>query len=419
MKESEKLYSNQPKRSKNLTKISIIIPVFTGHENLKCLLPAINQQTLRPCEIVIVDSCPHTEVQELIDNIHIEIPIHYHREDKRAFPGKARNIGVSIAKHEYIAFLDCRTIPSDNWLQHYSQLIKENDTGVIKGSFTVLANNKFQWYLRTALYGVSTHESVPGMLMEKRLFESTGGFDEDLRMAEDLEWRQRLRRDQIKIISVATPFLKYDGLPESLFIACQKHFESGYYTSLVKENAKNLLFSIFLFATILIIPRWNFYLIGWDSSPFFIPHVTKIFFLIVSSLLLIWRLIYALTPRVLPDNLFVSAVKLTILGILTLSVYNWNASMALWVEDAVLYIPHITKIYVGLLIGSVFIYRGIIRPMINNTTYEKLLPMNWLLVGMVGLAVDIAKIPGIMFGVIAGRVKELARSHNTVKKQDR
>ena len=419
MKESEKLYSNQPKRSKNLTKISIIIPVFTGHENLKYLLPAINQQALRPCEIVIVDSCPHTEVQELIDNIHIEIPIHYHREDKRAFPGKARNIGVSIAKHEYIAFLDCRTIPSDNWLQHYSQLIKENDASMIKGSFTVLANNKFQWYLRTALYGESAHESVPGMLMKKRLFESTGGFDEDLRMAEDLEWLQRLRRDQIKIISVATPFLKYDGLPESLFIACQKHFESGYYTSLVKENAKNLLLSIFLFATILIIPRWNIYLIGWDSSPFFIPHVTKIFFLIVSSLLLIWRLIYALTPRVLPDNLFVSAVKLTILGILTLSVYNWNASMALWVEDAVLYIPHITKIYVGLLIGSVFIYRGIIRPMINNTTYEKLLPMNWLLVGMVGLVVDIAKIPGIMFGVIAGRVKELARSHNTVKKQDR
>ncbi len=402
-----------------MTKISIIIPVFTGHENLKYLLPAINQQTLRPCEIVIVDSCLHTEVQELIDNIHIEIPIHYHREDKRAFPGKARNIGVSIAKHEYIAFLDCRTIPSDNWLQHYSQLIKDNDASMIKGSFTVLANNKFQWYLRTALYGERTHESVPGMLMKKRLFESTGGFDEDLRMAEDLEWLQRLRRDQIKIISVATPFLKYDGLPESLFIACQKHFESGYYISLVKENTKNLLFSILLFATILIIPRWNFYLIGWDSSPFFIPHVTKIVFLIVSSLLLIWRLIYALTPRVLPDNLFVSAVKLTILGILTLSVYNWNASMALWVEDAVLYIPHITKIYVGLLIGSVFIYRGIIRPMINNTSYEELLLMNWLFVGMVGLVVDIAKIPGMIFGVIAGRVKELARSHNTVKKQDR
>ena len=408
-----------PKKSKNVTKISIIIPVFTGHENLKYLLPAINQQTLRPCEIVIVDSCPHTEVQELIDNIHIEIPIHYHREDKRAFPGKARNIGVSIAKHEYIAFLDCRTIPSDNWLQHYSQLIKDNDASMIKGSFTVLANNKFQWYLRIALYGERTHESVPGMLMKKRLFESTGGFDEDLRMAEDLEWLQRLRRDQIKIISVATPFLKYDGLPESLFSACQKHFKSGYYGSFVTEDFKNLLFSILLLAVIIVIPRWNIYLDGWDLNPLFIPNVTKIVFLIVSSLLLIWRLIYALTPRVLPNNFFVSTVKLSVLIMTTWFVYNWNR---LWVEKfalAVIYIPHITKIYVGLLIGSVFIYRGIIRPMINNTTYEKLLPMNWLLVGMVGLAVDIAKIPGIMFGVIAGRVKELARSHNTVKKQDR
>ena len=70
-----------------MTNISVIIPVFTGHENLKNLLPAINQQTLLPCEIVIVDSCSHTEVKELIDNIHLDIPIHYHREDKSVFPG--------------------------------------------------------------------------------------------------------------------------------------------------------------------------------------------------------------------------------------------------------------------------------------------------------------------------------------------
>ena len=128
--------------------VSIIIPVFTGHENLQYLLPAINQQTLPPSEIIIVDSCSHTEVEELIDNIHIEIPIHYHREDKRAFPGKARNIGVSIAKHEYIAFLDCRTIPSNNWLHHYSQLIQENDVGMIAGSIKVSVHTKFQWYMR-------------------------------------------------------------------------------------------------------------------------------------------------------------------------------------------------------------------------------------------------------------------------------
>ena len=392
-----------------MTKISIIIPVVTGHANLKYLLPAINQQTLRPCEIVIVDSCSHPEVRELIDNIHIEIPIHYHREDKRAFPGKARNIGVSIAKHEYIAFLDCRTIPSDNWLQHYTQLIKKNDVGMVAGSITVLANNKFQWYLRTATYGTRFYESVPGTLMEKRLFESTGGFVEGLRMAEDLEWFKRLRRNQIKLISVATPFLEYDGLPESLLTACQKYFKSGYYTSFVMETFKNLLFSALLLASILVIPRWNFYLLGWDTNPLYIPNVTKIFFLILMSILLIWRLIYFLTPRQLPDNIIVSVAKLSVLIMATWSVYQWNSSMALWVEDAILYIPHITKIYLGLLLGSVFIYRGLIKPIMNNTPREKLLPTNWFFIGIVGLAIDIAKIPGTIYGAIYGRLKQLVR----------
>ena len=389
--------------------VSIIIPVFTEHENLKYLLPAINQQTLLPCEIVIVDSCPHTEVKELIDNMHLDIPIHYHREDKRAFPGKARNIGVSMAQYEYIAFLDCRTIPSDNWLHHYSQIIKENNTGMVAGSTAVLANNKFQWYLRTATYGTRSYKSVPGSLMEKQLFESTGGFIEDLRMAEDLEWLQRLRSNRIELITVKTSFLKYDGLPESLSKACQKYFESGYYTSFVMENFKNLLFSALLFATILVIPKWNFFLDGWDSNPLFIPHVTKVVFLIIISLLLIWRVIYFLLPRALPDNIFVSSVKLTILVIVTVAVYNLNASMALWVEDTVLYIPHVTKIYVGLLLGLAFIYRGLIKPVMNNTPRKELLPKNWFFVGIVGLSVDIAKIPGTILGAIVGRVKELTR----------
>ena len=402
-----------------MTNISVIIPVFTGYENLKNLLPAINQQTLLPCEIVIVDSCLHTEVKELIDNIHIEIPIHYHREEKRAFPGKARNIGVSIAKHEYIAFLDCRTIPLDNWLHHYSQIIKENKTGMVVGSTTVLAKNKFQWYLRTATYGIRSYESVPGTVMEKRLFENTGGFVEDLRMAEDLEWLKRLRRTSIKFISVATPFLEYDGLPESLSTACKKYLESGYYTSFVLENFKNLLFSALLLAAILIIPKWNFFLDGWDSNPLFIPNVTKVVFLIVISLLLIWRIIYFLLLKGLPDNLFVSTVKLSLLIMITWSVYNWNKFWVDYLSSTVLYIPHITKIYVALLLGSAFIYRGLIKPMINKTPRDKLLPKNWLIVGIVGLLMDIVKIPGTIYGAIVGRTKQLARSPNTVEKKDR
>ena len=93
----------------------------------------------------------------------------------------------------------------------------------------------------------------------------------------------------------------------------------------------------------------------------------------------------------------------------TWSVYNWNQFWVDYLSSTVLYIPHITKIYVGLLRGSAFIYRGLIKPIMNNTPREKLLPTNWFFVGIVGLAMDIAKIPGTIYGAIHGRLKQLVR----------
>ena len=153
-------------------------------------------------------------------------------------------------------------------------------------------------------------------------------------MAEDQEWLQRANKKRIEFGVVDVPFIEYGGLPDSLYAASLKYLKSGYYTSFVMENFKNLLASVLLIAAILIIPRWNFMMKGWDASPFFIPHVTKIVFLIVTSLLLIWRLVFALIPKKLPDNIFVLTAKLSILGMITLAVYNWNRSMAVWLENA-------------------------------------------------------------------------------------
>ena len=139
----------------------------------------------------------------------------------------------------------------------------------------------------------------------------------------------------------------------------------------------------------------------------------KIVFLIIISLLSLWRLVYFLSPRDLPDNVFILSAKLAVLGIVTVSVYNWNASMALWIEDAVLYIPHITKIYVGILLGLVFIYKGLIKPMKNKTSARELLPYKWFFVGILGLSMDIVKIPGTILGSIIGRLKQLASFGDT------
>ena len=46
--------------------------------------------------------------------------------------------------------------------------------------------------------------------------------------------------------------------------------------------------------------------------------------------------------------------------------------------------------------------------MMNGTLKRKFLPQVWLIVGILGLLLDILKVPGYITGAIVGRIQELA-----------
>jgi hypothetical protein len=91
---------------------------------------------------------------------------------------------------------------------------------------------------------------------------------------------------------------------------------------------------------------------------------------------------------------------LIVLIFITLAVFNWNAVIAGWVEDAVLYIPHITKTYVfGVLLSSLF-YRGLYLPLKRKVEPDFLFPLTWVGVGFLGLSIDLVKAPGYVVGAV-------------------
>jgi len=81
-------------------------------------------------------------------------------------------------------------------------------------------------------------------------------------------------------------------------------------------------------------------------------------------------------------------------------VFNWNAVIAGWMEDAVLYVPHITKMYVGVAVIASMIYRGIILPLNRNVEASYIFPYRWIKVGLLGLFIDLVKAPGYILGAI-------------------
>lgn len=106
------------------TKVSIIIPYYNRPEKLKRALTSIVNQTYLSYEIIVVDD--HSDVPFYHDGYDLT----YIRCEENKGPGAARNLGLKVAKGEFIVFLDS----DDYWHQDFLRMcVKrlEMDTSAI------------------------------------------------------------------------------------------------------------------------------------------------------------------------------------------------------------------------------------------------------------------------------------------------
>jgi glycosyltransferase involved in cell wall biosynthesis len=382
--------------------VALIIPVRNDEKNLNEILLAINDQSYPPNEIVIVDSSTNKEVLRIVEKYENIIPVIYHHE-RKAYPGKARNIGAELANGDWIAFLDSKTIPEKDWLERYQYLIQAYHADVVIGVTRFEAASPFQKALRAATYGKIGHHTVPGTLIKKKVFTDFGGFLEHVRMGEDIEWRGRLTKSDINIHRPKEPAVSYiGGLPQNFITTVKKYLTSSYHTARlnVLRNVKDAYLSLLLILSAIILPKWNYLIDGWNTNPLFIPHVTKIYIIALVFLFLAYQLVHYLFFKNMSQTLFSRALQLIVLIFVTLAVFKWNAIIAGWVEDAVLYVPHITKMYIGGLILVSVLYRGIFLPLNRKVNPGYLFPFRWIQVSLLGLSLDLIKAPGYVVGAV-------------------
>lgn len=93
--------------------VSIVIPVLNAEAFLPRLLDAIFSQTLRPVEVVLVDSMSKDatrEIAEQYDAVRV-IPI------ENFSHGRGRNLGVRAARGEFVVLMTQDALPRDaDWL---------------------------------------------------------------------------------------------------------------------------------------------------------------------------------------------------------------------------------------------------------------------------------------------------------------
>ena len=177
--------------------ICVVIPFYNAEKYFAEALSSVLAQTLQPKEIiVIIDGCGEKAVcfLERFSGIKvINLP-------ENVGASAARNAGVKAAKADWIAFLDA----DDQWkpdkLERQREFIVSHPefsachTGVeilTKGEITKQYTNKpFDLKIEDLL--ISSHVTPPSLLINKKSFESVGGFDENIRCSEDYDLSIRL-----------------------------------------------------------------------------------------------------------------------------------------------------------------------------------------------------------------------------------
>ena len=381
-------------------RISVVIPTYNCYQPLESVIESLQHQTLMPIEIIVIDSSENGKTQTIVDVLQGD-NIKYEKVDN-AYPGKARNIGAELTAGEWIAFLDSKTIPDNDWLYRYWHLILAYSSDVIYGVTRFDAQTTYQKILRAATYGRIGHQTVPGTLINKKIFNDSTGFLEHVRMGEDIEWRERLVKNGFNIYRNDEPVVTYTGLPDNFSSMVKKYLTSAYHTARLNilRNVKDAYLSLLLILSAIILPKWNHLIEGWNANPLFIPHVTKIYLMALVWLFLIYQLVNYIFFRNISQTLFPRTLKLMVLVFITIAVYRWNAVIAGWMEDAVLYIPHITKMYVGGLIATSIFFRGLFLPLHRRVEPEFLFPFRWIKVGLLGLSLDLLKGPGYIVGSV-------------------
>ncbi|MBR3498623.1 MAG: glycosyltransferase family 2 protein [Selenomonadaceae bacterium] len=117
--------------------VSVIIPMFNAARFMPQTLESLRAQTLKDFEVIIVDDCSTDNSVEVVENfmdafaaegirLHLlELPTN------SGTPGFPRNLGIQLARGEYIALLDSDDFFSQTALEELATLAEATEADVV------------------------------------------------------------------------------------------------------------------------------------------------------------------------------------------------------------------------------------------------------------------------------------------------
>lgn len=177
-------------------KVSVIVPVFNAEMFIKKCLDALLNQDFDKAdyEIIVVDNGSTDRTVQILKG-YDRIILLSETETQSSYA--ARNLGLSVAKGDIIAFTDADCIPHKSWISEGIIFLEAHDVSLVGGrvefyyspkmtaselldSFTDLNNRFFVEQLNAAI--------TANLFVKREVFNTIGIFDSSLKSGGDYQF---------------------------------------------------------------------------------------------------------------------------------------------------------------------------------------------------------------------------------------
>ncbi len=165
-------------------------------------------------------------------------------------PSSSINYGIKLVKTTYVAYIDCGLIIPANWLNSQYKLLNKNNDLIVSTQIYTDGQDIIDKSLIAQTYGYKNKTTcLPGSLIDIKLFNIVGLFEDNMRAGYDVDFINRLKQKSIKRLVNKRISLKYIGInyAKDYISAAKKVFNyslSGWKT---ESDYKPFLYMFFIF----------------------------------------------------------------------------------------------------------------------------------------------------------------------------
>lgn len=225
-----------------MPKVSVIIPTLNEAERLPKCLASLKAQTFSDYEAVVVDSGSKDGTVEIAKKLGARVVF----EPRLGF-AVAKNAGAKSSKADILVFTDGDATHPPFWLERIAgHFLDDRVVGVIgpvkpveqkfvhKALFKITTN----WIPRVAAIFGFYIAQAPNESFRRTAFEQVGGYDERLRMLEDNELPNRIKKvGRVVFDSRLYAFVSARRFEKEGYFKATTRFLSAYWKIYVKREA--------------------------------------------------------------------------------------------------------------------------------------------------------------------------------------